>query len=154
MDDNATVWCNCPDTNSTAYPWKWINILTLKTTSSLSLQSVNYSDSIRSLWFFSLLSPPKMAWCRCLIGTKWHSSAEVSGVILMFVFVTSWGSGVLSVSLWEHYCHCTMDKANTRSSISDLQEKRLKVILFAFPEHLWTPSPLQPGSPCLKNHCQ
>lgn len=73
-------------------------------TSSLSLRSVKYLDRIKSSWFSSLSSYPKMPWCRCSFGIKWHSSVEVSGVILLFVFVSSWGSGVLNASLWDHYC--------------------------------------------------
>jgi len=43
MDDNATVGYICADTDSPAYPWKLVNILTLKTvTFSLSLGSVNH----------------------------------------------------------------------------------------------------------------
>lgn len=59
MDGNAT--------DSTAYPWKWVNILTLKTmTFGLSLRSVNSSDRIRVRDF-----PVSEATLRCLeVGAR------------------------------------------------------------------------------------
>lgn len=124
VGNNIALPCTCPDTDSTAYPCKLVNILALETmTSSLPLRSVNYSDSIKSLWFPSLSSDSKVSWCSCSSGMEWHSPIEVSGIILPGFFIPTWGSGVLLRAFGSTTANCIMDNASTRMSIFGFEGK-------------------------------
>lgn len=115
---------HCPDTDSTAYPWKWVNILTLETmASSHPLRSVNYSDRVKSLWFPVLSSDSKISWCSCSSGMEWHSPVEVSGIILLGFFIPTWGSGVSLQAFGSTTANCIMDNASTRTSTFGFEGK-------------------------------
>lgn len=78
VGDNIRPLCTCPDTDSTAYPWKLVSILALGTmTSSIPLRSANCSGRIKSSWFHSqvtLRSPDVVA------HLAWNDTALLKSV--------------------------------------------------------------------------